>query len=137
METSILNIYHIFILLILIGFTASIVYYFNVADTQHPDEKGKIPIMNFKTRGVIGLVRYSWPIIRVAAYENFIIISYRKKLIRFYYNEISLKESSFLLIKSLKFQHNKTEYPNNIEILDSDNFNLFIELMKKKSVYFS
>jgi hypothetical protein len=137
METGIGNFYPLLIILILVGTILTLVYYLNAADAKHPDEEGKIPIMNFKTRGVIGLVRYSWPMIRVAAYDDFIILSHGKNLIRFHYNEFSVKESSFLLIKSLKFQHNRNEYPSNIEILDSDNYNSFLDLMKKKLDRFS
>lgn len=110
-------------------------YIYFQADRQHPAEAGKTPRMTFRCAGVIGWISYKGPFIRIALYDDFIIISYRK-IILLKFSEISIKKEKFLFNKTLCIEHGNREYPDKIKLFVSD-YAVFLDYLRSKSVKIS
>ena len=102
------------------------------ADKKHPEEENKTPELSFKCGGVIGWTQYKGPFVRVSVYSDFLIIAHRK-IILFKFNEFTLKEGLFLFTKSITFKHEKSDYPEKIELFIPD-IKSFLDLMNSKGM---
>ncbi len=82
-------------------------------------EKDKIPLYTSTSGGRIGFPEYKGPFISLRIYEEFVIIGYFNKKIKFKFEDIDrieIKKRSTLSPKGIQIIHQKTTIPNRIII---------------------
>ena len=118
-----------FIFPILISF---FIYIYTSASKKHEKENGLSPLLEFRTGGIIGWIKYTGPFIRIAIYKDFIILSTNKKII-LRFNEFVHQKGTYSFTKTIVIIHNKPEFPKRIELFSNSNFESFFKILEERA----
>ncbi|MDX1961321.1 MAG: hypothetical protein SFU98_22320 [Leptospiraceae bacterium] len=104
------------------------------AEKKLPLEEGKSELFSEKYGGVVGLIKYSGPYIRVTLYDEFMVIKCNDDIVLKYSEITDFKESAFLFTPSVVIEHNNKSASGKIELFLKD-IPKFLSILKtKKSI---
>ncbi len=106
----------LFPILILLTVGSVFLWMFRRKDRLHVSEAGKKPLFTESCAGVIGWLTYKGPFIRLAVYDDFVVVSCDKQYYLPLGNITRIARHSFLFTKGYRLYHNKADCPERIEL---------------------
>lgn len=88
----------------------------------HELEIGQTPLYKGTCSAIIGGLRYTGPFIRIGIYEEFVVISYKKKIVLYYSDIDDIGEKPYsLMYKGLGITHHNPDAPKRIVLASISN----------------
>lgn len=114
----------------LIFATGAMVWIYLRKDRKHLAEAGKTPVFSESCAGIIGWITYRGPFIRVAVYDDFLVVSCDKPYALKFSEITQLEPCTFLYKKGFRIRHENPTYPKRLEvwIRDHDAFAAAVKL---------
>jgi hypothetical protein len=113
---------------------ALFVWFFMRKDRRHPLENNLTPAFKTTCGGIIGWMTYRGPFIRVAVYDNFLVVSCGKPYLLKFPEITELEPCTFAFAKGFRIKHANSDYPKRLEIWVKDRDGFLAALSGKVKV---
>lgn len=107
-----------------------LLYWYFVKNSKLPEENGLTPVHTEVGGGRFDGINYTWPFVRIAIYDQFMVISYSHKILLRQKDITNVELEKHILSMGVRISHNRSEIPS-LVILWSTNAQVLLEMIKQ------